>query len=341
MNATTDEVNRGIHLRRSIYRALELGRPFLLSGPHGIGKTAALLQWGKMAQDRFTVKYIPLAGLSREDLVMPFPGEKHGEKMVVYLMHEMLDDYDEETGTRKPIVLILDEFNRHSDGQIYNALLELTQVHSMAGKPINLHCIVGLANPSDDTRYFNAAELEQTVIDRFHLYFYADGYELGADSVLVQKYPDTAPAMIDWYYSLPKEKRWLVPPRRQEIALQAYHDGFSIRDVFPRDVDLPVDLLIHSLNTGNAWTVRRLAEDPNAAIRELQANPGVLPLFFALLRAVEDSETARAVSPIIWQLYPPIRSAILEQNRELWTPIYAERGAARRKETGQDGTHAG
>lgn len=324
------EMERGIALRAKIRTAIKHGLNFMLTGPHGIGKTQALLQMTREMREYKPI-YVPLASISKDDLMIPYPVEEGGERFVRYLLHEIFDDRTPEG--RKPIVLIFDEFNRNiSDPQIYNTILEVTGTGTMGGRPVNLQCIIGLMNPTDDSLYFNTAELEITTIDRFKLFLRADGYDLGADEYLVNRFPETAPAMIEWYHTLPAEKKKLIPPRRQHSLLEVYEAGLDITDALLPDTQLPVTALIQTLEGGKVWTLRKMLERPDDAVSDLKENPSLLPVFYAIFRAVSDSKVALKLLPILRHLPPAVRQSLYQEKPGIWSNAILQLGKQFREE---------
>lgn len=316
--------------RQYMKDAIRNGIHIAVIGPHGIGKTEAIRQWVKEEMPEFKCIYTSLAGMAKEDFATPYPVEIDGERYVRYLLHEIMDDRTPEG--RKPIVLILDEFNRNvTDQQIYNALLEVMSIGTMLGRKVNLHSIVALMNPDTDSRYTNTTELEITVLDRFGLYFYVDGYDMGADDYLLRHYPQTAPAVIEWYGSLPDEKRRLVPPRRQEYILKAYHLGFPLELAIPSDVQVPISALSDMLNNGKIWTLNRLLNDPVAAAESVSKQPSLVPLFFALLRSVRSTEQAARLMPVVSALPTHVRLALVKLPNSIWIRVVKETKAGDRQ----------
>lgn len=306
-----------------IHKAIEKGYRIAVTGPHGIGKTQAITHLVKTELPQFKPVYISLAGMAKDDLMTPFPVEIEGERFVQYLHHIIFDDRTPEG--HKPIVLVVDEFNRNiTDQQIYNALLEVMSINTLGGRSINLQSFVALMNPTNDKRYFNTVPLEVTVQDRFHLYLKVDGYDLGADRYLLAKYPSTAPAMIEWYLSLPSGKRGLIPPRRQDYVLQAYQDGFPIELAFPEDTTLPVGMLTDLIEKGEAWTLSKLLAHPKDAVKVINTKPELVPLFYALLLGVQDKGQAERLLPVALALPEHVRISLAQKPNSVWLLVYAE-----------------
>jgi hypothetical protein len=306
-----------------VSRGIELGLHTAVIGPHGIGKTQAVLSIVRDRMPAFKPVYLSLAQMSKDDLLAPFPVERHGDRWVRYLKHVIFDDLCDD-GERRPIVFILDEFNRNiSDPQLYNALLEFMSVGTMVGERVNLQCIVALMNPSDDEAYFNTAELELPVLDRFSLFVEVDEYELGADVYLLQHYPEHAPAVIQWYLTLAADKRRLVSPRRQEKVLQAWAAGIAPMYCFPKNTPLPIGQLASALQHGDIWTLDRMASDPARAIRALTDDPTILPLFVAILKTIKCADQGIKAGPLVAALPSHVRTGLLRYKQEVWTPVFS------------------
>lgn len=306
----------------TIRKAIRAGLNVMLIGPHGIGKTDAVQSLVKSEFPQYRCVYMNVSQTKRDDLLVPFPVERHGRRWVSYIPHEKFDTLDEQDGVHKPIVLILDELNRNlEDPDIQNALLEILHNRSLNGTPLDLHSIIGLANPSNDKRYFNTTEIEVSVRSRFHIKLKVDMYDLGADRYLLEKYPDHAPAVIEWVLQLPPEKRWLVPPRTQEHIIQVFLLGEPIRYVFDESDQLPIGQLEAGLRSGKMWTYKRMLHDPNGAARELQSNPVLTPLFVTLLRMVQTKRDARTLQPVLAVLPEPLRLGLWRHDPDIWTDV--------------------
>ena len=305
-----------------IEKALETGRNIAIIGPHGIGKTQAVRTITREKLPQYKMVYISLAQMSKDDLLVPMPVEKHGRKMVQYLPLEIFDDMCED-GVQRPVILVMDEFNRNiSDPQLYNALLEFMSVGTLAGVPLNIHCFVALMNPNDDDTYFNTSELEAPVIDRFDLFVPVDQYDLGADMYLLNNYEE-AGGVIEWYLSLPADLKKEVPPRRQEKVIVNWRNGMGVYYSFPRTSSLPLTQLEQILSGGNIWTLKRLINQPQAAAEEIRQRPAMLPLFVALLRLISATADARKVKPLLKEL-PPYVLQGLGRYSYMWSKVISE-----------------
>jgi predicted nucleic acid-binding protein len=181
-----------------------------------------------------------------------------------------------------------------------------------------------LANPDKDGRYFNTSPLEITVLDRFTIKLYVDMYDLGADQYLLERYPQHAPAVMEWVLSLPEDKRWLVPPRTQESVIEAYLMGEPVRYVFTEDVSLPVHQLEESLRSGDVWTVKRMLQSPRDAADSLQRKPVLMPLFVALLRQIKHKRDAQKVVPLLKVLPDSVRFGLWNNKPEVWTDVLTD-----------------
>ncbi|GIV21892.1 MAG: hypothetical protein KatS3mg023_3643 [Armatimonadota bacterium] len=314
----------------TIRKAIQHGMNVLVIGPHGIGKTEAIRHLVETEFPQFKCVYTSVSQIHKADILAPFPTEKHGRRWMTYIPHDMFDSFDERDNTHKPIVLILDEFNRNlEEPDIYNALLEVMRSHSLCGVPLNIQSIIGLANPDKDGRYFNTSPLEITVLDRFQLKLRVDMYDLGADQYLLEKYPDHAPAVMEWVLTLPEDKRWMVPPRTQESIIQVHLMGEPVRYVFTEDVSLPISQLQEALKSGNVWTFKRLLQDPKGAASTIEGNSVMIPLFVSLLRLVRKKSDAMKLQPVLRVLPEAIRLGLWRHRPEVWTDAITQIGELR------------
>ena len=303
----------------TIRNVIRHGKNILIIGPHGIGKTEAVRALVQEEFPQFKTVYASVSQIHKSDILAPFPTEKHGRRWMTYIPHDMFDTFDEASGQHKPLVLILDEFNRNlEEPDVYNALLEVMRSHSLCGVPLNIQSIIGLANPDKDGRYFNTSALEITVLDRFHVKLYVDMYDLGADRYLLEKYPEHAPAVMEWVLNLPEDKRWLVPPRTQEAILEVYQMGEPVRYVFTNDVQLPISQLEEALRSGNIWTLKRMLKDPEGAAKVLEHNPVLTPLFVSLMRMVKGKKDADRLKPVLRQLPDAVRLGLWRARPDTW-----------------------
>lgn len=302
----------------TIRKAIQNGLNVLIIGHQGIGKTQSVQHLVKTEFPEYKFIYTSLSQIQKGDLLLPLPVEMHGRKWVAYVPHVMFSPYDEH-GVERKVILALDEFNRNLENpDVYNALLEILHGRTLNGVDLNIQCVIAMANPSDDSRYFNTTQIEATVMARFPIKVYADMYDLGADRYLLEHYPEHAPAVMEWVLSLPEDKRWLVPPRTQEHLIKLHQIGESVRLAFTNDVQLPINLLEEALASGNVWTFKRLLQKPEEAARSLRNNPHLLPLFVAMLRLVKTAKEARQLKPILRELPESVRLGLWLHNT-VWT----------------------
>lgn len=308
----------------TIRKCIQHGMNVLVIGHQGIGKTQAIQHLVRTEFPEYKFIYTSVSQIHKGDLLLPMPVEEHGRKWVRYIPHVMFSPYDEQ-GQPRRIVLALDEFNRNlDDPDVYNLLLEVLWSRSLNGVPLDLQCVVAMANPDKDNRYFNTTQLETAVLARFPVKLYVDMYDLGADRYLLEKYPDHAPAVIEWVLTLPEEKRWLVPPRTQEHIIQVFLIGEPIRYVFTDDVQLPISQLEEALRSGNVWTFKRLLKDPEGAAETIRRNSVMLPLFVSLLRLVKNAKDAERLKPVLRELPEAIRIGLWSKDPRTWTKAITE-----------------
>ena len=315
--STSTSMTVGHEKLRVIHKAIHSGKNMTVIGPHGIGKTQVIRSLASTIPNTI-VRYLSLAQVQATDLLVPYMSERRGRRWVEYIPHSLFDNTDE-YGNRHPLILILDEFNRVDAQQVHNALLEFMGSGTMAGVPLDIHCFVALMNPSTDS-YFGTSAVEAPVMDRFHLYIPVDQYELGADVYLASTYPE-APAVIEWYLSLPDHLKSHVPPRRQEMIIQNWRDGIDPSYSLPPDTEIPVDFLRQLLEGNKMWTVKRIAENTGEAIQELNNNPRNLALFLALVKTIRSSDTAREVLPLVLEFPSFVVTGLAWHNPQLWGPV--------------------
>jgi hypothetical protein len=131
---------------------VEAGRPVLLIGKHGVGKTTVL----RSIADNCGLKMHELNAATLDPFVhivgIPVTA---GERVVLTPPQELMDAQ----------LLFIDEINR-SDRQTRNALFEIICDHSINGQKLpNLKLVVAAMNPPDDT--YHVDELDPAMDDRF------------------------------------------------------------------------------------------------------------------------------------------------------------------------------
>jgi len=223
----------------------ENGLNVLISGPHGVGKTAIAKKvftevFGEHGKD-----WIYFSAATMDPWVdfvgVPKEVTEDGNKYLSLVKPKHFAD-----GSIKAI--IFDEFNR-SPAKVRNAVMELIQFKSINGQPFeNLKCIWACINPhDDDTVHYDVDELDGALLDRFHIMVDAP-YAISSE-YFIEQYGETGKVAAEWWESLPEESKRAISPRRLEYAVQVHQMGGSVRHVIPKEI--PVSELITQFNRGS------------------------------------------------------------------------------------------
>jgi MoxR-like ATPase len=222
----------------------------LLSGPHGIGKTAMVLAVVKDLN--LTLKTFSASTLDPfADLVgIPATYMDHGVQKIQFLRPEEINQAE---------VLFFDELNR-AHPRTLNAILEIIQFRKINGTPLpNLKLVIAAINAGND--HYQVVDLDPALLDRFHVQIdFSPDLE---QDYLVSKFgADLGQALFDWYQSdLSDQQRTQVSPRRLEYIGQVIRKDIRLEYAMPLNTPLPVHLLKARLE-GNAIDVEDFVADP-------------------------------------------------------------------------------
>ena len=207
--------------------AAEHGFNVLLSGKHGVGKTALVklcfeeagLNWKYFSASTMD-PFVDLCGV---------PKEVNGK--LVMIRPESIDFDNVEA-------IFLDEYNR-SHKKIRNAVMELIQFGSINGfKLPKLKIVWAAINPdSDDDFDYDVDKLDGAQIDRFHIHIDVP-YEPSL-AFFKDKFGSTGVAVVKWWKALKREQQLLCSPRRLEYAINLVTAGGDARYCLDKAVGIP------------------------------------------------------------------------------------------------------
>lgn len=211
--------------KADLHKFIQNGQNAIISGPHGIGKTAIIKEVCEEAGLRW--KYFSCANLDPFVDIIGVPrAGKLEESGNQYLEMIMPKDFAEDTID----FIFLDEFNRASE-KVINAMMELIQFRQMSGKKFtNLKAIFAAVNPFDEDETYAVNRLDPAVLDRFQIHInirqdYID------TTYFNEKYPTLAKPFISWFKD--NENYRFVSPRRLEYAINAYQSDINLDYVLP------------------------------------------------------------------------------------------------------------
>lgn len=215
------------------------GLNVLLSGKHGVGKTAMVVEAFNKAKLKW--KYFSAATMDPWCDFIGVPKEKT-EGGITFLDLVRPKEFQ----TDQVEALFFDELNR-AHKKVRNAVMELIQFKSINGKQFkNLKIVWAAINPDDEKEY-DVEKMDPAQKDRFHVQIEVP-YK--CDLPYFKKtYGDTvAGAAIEWWNALAEEQRSMVSPRRLDYAIKVWAAKGDVKDVLSEAVG--VTNLVKKLNTG-------------------------------------------------------------------------------------------
>jgi hypothetical protein len=213
----------------------------LFVGPHGVGKTANVLDCFK--RHGLTYAYFSCATLDPWVDFIGIPKEKQDPNGHSYIELIKPRAFAED----KVQAIFFDEFNR-SPKKVRNACMELIQFKSINGHKLNnLKIIWAAINPEDDEETYDVEKLDPAQVDRFHVRVEVPSKP--DKTWFNQKYGEAGANACDWWQEMPKEQQKLVSPRRLDYAVDAYARNMDLKDVLNNGVN--IQKLIQELKNGS------------------------------------------------------------------------------------------
>jgi hypothetical protein len=205
----------------------------MLSGKHGVGKTAIINEVFNTLYGKQGVDWLYFSA-STMDPWVDFIGipknytNSEGEEVFKIIPPENFSNNNVKA-------LYFDEFNR-ADGKIRNAVMELLQFKSINGRRFDqLQCIWASINPADDENNYQVEELDPAQLDRFQIQI-----ELPYDvskKYFTKKFGKLGELGCQWWSKLQSEEKDLISPRRLEYILNAHQNNCDIRDLISKKID--------------------------------------------------------------------------------------------------------
>ena len=199
----------------------------LLSGKHGVGKTALVKQCFEDAGLNW--QYFSASTMDPWVDLIGVPKEIDGK---LALIRPASIDYENVEA------IFLDEYNR-SHKKIRNAVMELIQFGSINGHRLpNLKIVWAAINPDNDEDFdYDVDKLDGAQIDRFHVHINVP-YE-PCMRFFRDRYGSQGVSVVKWWKNLNKETRLLCSPRRLEYALNVVMAKGDARYVLDSKLGIP------------------------------------------------------------------------------------------------------
>jgi len=226
---------------------IENGLNVLMTGKHGVGKTARVLE----AFNRNKLNWLYFSASTLDPWVdfIGVPKERISEDGEPYLdlvrpKHWANDEIE---------AIFLDEYNR-AHKKVRNAVMELIQFKSINGKKFNnLKMVWAAINPDDDNDgdenalQYDVEPLDPAQKDRFHICIdipYKPERKYFSDT-----HGEEGVNAVDWWNDLTNKQKDLISPRRLDYLVQMFKLGGSLRDVAPPGVN--ISKLVQELSQGS------------------------------------------------------------------------------------------
>lgn len=221
----------------SLKNYINAGLNVLISGVHGVGKTAKLVEATNSLG--LKMKYYSASTLDPYTDLTGIPVPNTENKTVEYFRPHAIDEAE---------VIFFDEINR-ADPKTLNTLLEIILNHSINGEPLpKLKAVVAAMNPV--TEDYNTDELDKAIMDRFQIFLSADA-EIDTAYFVTRFGDSVGTAAVAWwneYHTAVKRSQGnagrgnVVPylsPRRMEMVVAAYlaiSNRQTVADCLPPEI---------------------------------------------------------------------------------------------------------
>jgi len=261
---------------RSLKGYISAGRNVIISGRHGVGKTAKL----KEAVDQlgYTMQYYSASTLDPYTELTGIPVPDTESKTVEYYRPKLIDNAE---------VIFFDEINR-ADPKTLNTLMEIILNHSINGEPLpKLKAVVAAMNPV--TADYETDELDKALLDRFQIFLNAEPEADGA--YFVKKFGDEiGQAAVEWWNEYhrsvkaseanasSRNKVPYISPRRLDMIVETFvaiPSRQTVTDCMPPEVtDASTARTLHSaLDVAKKAAERTPADDAKGRVASITNLP--------------------------------------------------------------------
>lgn len=238
---------------------IEAGVNVLLSGRHGVGKTALIVS----AFERHNLNYRYFSAPTMDPWVdfVGVPREATDDEGNPKL--ELIRPEGFHNGTVEAI--FMDEINRGKE-KVRNAVMELIQFGSINGQKFpNLRFVWAAINPEDDDDdelSYDVETLDPAQKDRFQVQIQLP-YEPNLE-YFINKFGDAGRGAVEWWNELDDKVKLNCSPRRLDEAISAYQKNIDLRFLLDGD-GINLDKLRQKINIGSYEDVlERLYESGDA-----------------------------------------------------------------------------
>lgn len=238
------------------------GLNVLLSGPHGIGKTAIIKEVFNNAFGEYYTNWRYFSA-STLDPWVDFIGipknytRPDGKEVFGIVPPEHF------TGEEDVKAIFFDEINR-AEEKTLNALMELIQFGSINGRKFpNLKCIWAAENPADDQdNQYMVKELDPAQKDRFQIQIPLKN-ELNMAYMRKKFGQDASQIAAEWWNGYKTQ----ISPRRLDDILSGFFQGFNLSHYVPANVN--ANALQKSLNAINELaSIKSIIESGTESIKD-------------------------------------------------------------------------
>lgn len=217
---------------KDLKKYAKAGLNVILSGPHGVGKTAVIKEvFNETFGEHYTNwRYFSASTLDPwvDFIGIPKNYTRPDGKEVFGIIPP-----DHFTGEENIQAIFFDEINR-AEEKTLNALMELIQFRSINGRKFpNLKCIWAAENPSDDDENeYMVKKLDPAQRDRFQIQMYLKN-ELAIPYMKAKFGEDVTKVSAKWWNSVKKD----ISPRKLDDMLSGFIQGFNLSHYVPQNVD--------------------------------------------------------------------------------------------------------
>lgn len=208
------------------------GLNVILSGPHGVGKTAVIKEVfnGVFGEHYTNWRYFSASTLDPwvDFIGIPKNYTREDGKEVFGIIPP-----DHFTGEENIQAIFFDEINR-AEEKTLNALMELIQFRSINGRKFpNLKCVWAAENPSDDEENeYMVKKLDPAQRDRFQIQMFLEN-ELAYPYMKSKYGNDITEISSKWWKDFKKD----VSPRKLDDMLSGFMQGFNLTHYVPKNVN--------------------------------------------------------------------------------------------------------
>lgn len=251
-------------------KAANLKQNVLLSGKHGVGKTAVIKQ---IFTERYGDNWLYFSASTMDPWVdfVGIPKEIADEKGH-YL--ELVKPKCLRDNTVRAI--FFDEFNRAAK-KVKNAVMELMQFKSINGHKFDkLEMIWAAINPCDEQETYDVERIDPAQLDRFQVH--VDIPYSPEINYFTEKYGKSGQNAVRWWTKLTDENKELVSPRRLDYALNLIQNNFPVGEYVINKKCGP-QTLIKFLHEKDNHSLFQKAIDTNdiSTASKMINNPTILP----------------------------------------------------------------